>query len=161
MAREAGLPLRHADESAIAPTIAPFLTPDVRKYRPMATVVDEGVVRAGAQAFCDALTAGDVDRAMDAFSPELRRNAGEVLALLPMPTTESEIESVERSGAGYNVVLRLAGEANEDRVQTRWKDRDGRATLVEASHLSRTERAVPDATTDEAGDPGSAEDATS
>ena len=107
----------------------------------MATAVDEQVVRQGAQAFCDALASGDVDRALEAFSPELRRNTGEVLALLPLPATDVEIESLERSGAGYNVVLRLAGETNEDRVQTRWKDRDGRPTMVEASHLSRTERA--------------------
>jgi hypothetical protein len=107
----------------------------------MAAAVDEQAVRQGADAFCEALASGDVDRALESFSPELRRNAGEVLALLPLPATEVEIESLERSGAGYNVVLRLAGESNEDRVQTRWKDRDGRPTMVEASHLSRTERA--------------------
>jgi hypothetical protein len=107
----------------------------------MVAAVDEHAVREGADAFCQALAAGDVDRALESFSPELRRNAGEVLALLPLPATEVEIESLERSGAGYNVVLRLAGESNEDRVQTRWKDRDGRPTMVEASHLSRTERA--------------------
>ena len=107
----------------------------------MAAAVDEQVVRQGADAFCQALVAGDVDRALASFSPELRRNAGEVLALLPLPATDVEIESVERSGTGYNVVLRLAGESNEDRIQTRWKDRDGRPTMVEASHLSRTERA--------------------
>jgi hypothetical protein len=37
-------------------------------------------------------------------------------------------------------VLRLAGETAEDLIQTRWKDRDGRPTIVEASHLSRTAR---------------------
>jgi hypothetical protein len=44
-------------------------------------------------------------------------------------------------------VLRLVGEADEVQVQTRWKDRDGAPTLVEASHLSRTER-IAEATTD-------------
>ena len=32
------------------------------------------------------------------------------------------------------------GETDEVELQTRWKDRDGEPTLVEASHLSRTER---------------------
>lgn len=109
----------------------------------MATAVDQDAVLNAAQEFCDSLAAGDVDQAMAAFSPELRRNAGEVLALLPLPATEVAIESLERSGAGFNVVLRLSGESNEDLVQTRWKDRDGRPTLVEASHLSRTEREAP------------------
>ena len=111
----------------------------------MATAMDEPVVREQAQAFCDALAAGDVDRAIEAMSPELRRNVGEVLALLPLPANEVTVESVERGGAGYNVVIRLSGEIDEDLIQTRWKDRDGQATIVEASHLSRTHRAAPEA----------------
>jgi hypothetical protein len=110
----------------------------------MATTVDEPAVREAAQTFGDALAAGDVEQAMECFSQELRRNAGEVLALLPLPANDVGIESLERSGPGYNVVLRLTGETNEDLVQTRWKDRDGRPTIVEVSHLSRTERATPD-----------------
>jgi hypothetical protein len=115
----------------------------------MSTAVDEQAVREAGQAFCDALAAGDVERAMNSFSQELRRNPGEVLALLPLPASEGTIESIERTGAGFNVVLRLTGESNEDLVQTRWKDRDGQPTIVEVSHLSRTERAAP---VDEAGD---------
>ena len=34
----------------------------------------------------------------------------------------------------------MVGESDEVQVQTRWKDRDGSPTLVEASHLSRMER---------------------
>jgi len=109
----------------------------------MTAVLDEPAVRDAGQAFCDALATGDVDRAMDSFSQELRRNPGEVLALLPLPANEAAIESVERNGPGYIVVLRLTGEANEDLVRTRWKDRDGRPTIVEVSHLSRTEREAP------------------
>jgi hypothetical protein len=74
------------------------------------------------------------------MSPELRRNLGEVLALLPLPSNESTVVSVEHGGSGYSVVLRLMGETDEVELQTRWKDRDGEPTLVEASHLSRTER---------------------
>jgi hypothetical protein len=109
----------------------------------MATTVDEPAVREAGQAFCDALTAGDVDRLMESFSQELRRNPGEVLALLPLPASEAAIESLDRNGPGYVVVLRLTGDTNEDLVQTRWKDRDGRPTIVEVSHLSRTERELP------------------
>jgi hypothetical protein len=104
----------------------------------------EDEVRERAQAFGDALVAGDVDRAIQDLSDELRRNVGEVLALLPLPAKEATIESVDHSGSGYNVVLRLVGDTTEDQLQTRWKDRDGRPRIVEASHLSRiaTDEAV-------------------
>jgi len=104
--------------------------------------VDEQAVRDHAQTLCDALIAGDIDRATGDFSNELRRNLGEVLSLLPLPSLEASVDSVEHGGSGFNVVLRLVGESEEVLVQTRWKDRDGRPTVVEASHLSRTERAV-------------------
>ena len=101
--------------------------------------MDEQTVRDHAQAMCDAIVAGNVDRAIEDVSPELRRNLGEVISLFPLPSKEATIESVAQGGSSYVVVLRLVGESDEVQVQTRWKDRDGRPTLVEASHLSRTE----------------------
>ena len=115
--------------------------------------MDEQAVREHAQALCAALVAGDIDRAIGDFSNELRRNLGEVLSLLPLPSSEATVESVEHGGAGFNVVLRIVGETDEVLVQTRWKDRDGRPTVVEASHLSRTVRAA-EAGGDEAGGEG-------
>ena len=116
--------------------------------------MDEQAVRQHAQAMCDAIVAGDVDRAITDFSPELRRNLGEVIGLLPLPSREASIESITQGGSSHVVVLRLVGESEEVQVQTRWKDRDGKPTVVEASHLSRTElaaEAVPvDAEDDEA-----------
>jgi hypothetical protein len=112
--------------------------------------MDEQAVRARAQAMCDALAAGDIDRATGDFSPELRRNLGEVLALMPLPANEVDIESVEHGGSGYNVVIRMAGEVDEVLIQTRWKDRDGEPRVVEASHLSSTPTAPVD---DETGEP--------
>ncbi|MEO7664144.1 MAG: hypothetical protein ABIV26_03395 [Candidatus Limnocylindrales bacterium] len=101
--------------------------------------MDEPTVRQHAQAMADALVAGDVETATADVSEELRRNLGEVIALLPLPATEATVESIEHSGAGYNVILRIVGETDEVQVQTRWKDRDGSPTIVEASHLSRVE----------------------
>ena len=97
--------------------------------------MDPQAVREHAQAHCDALLAGDVDRAAAELSAELRSNLGPLLALLPLPLTEATVESIEKSGSGYNVVLHLVGETDRVRLQTRWKDRDGRPTIVEASHL--------------------------
>ena len=115
--------------------------------------MDEQTVRDHAQAMCDAIVAGNVDRAIEDVSPELRRNLGEVISLFPLPSKEAAIESVAQGGSSYVVVLRLVGESDEVQVQTRWKDRDGRPTLVEASHLSRTELA-PEPTEGEAEDEG-------
>ena len=109
--------------------------------------MDDATVRERAQAMCDAVVAGDVDTATADASPELRRNLGEVIGLFPLPATEASIESITQGGSSFVVVLRLVGESDEVQIQTRWKDRDGTPTLVEASHLSRTERvaeAAPD-----------------
>ena len=108
--------------------------------------MDEQTVRQHAQQMCEAIVAGDVDTAIADASPELRRNLGEVIGLFPLPASEASIESIAQGGSSYVVVLRLVGEADEVQVQTRWKDRDGAPTLVEASHLSRTER-IAEATT--------------
>lgn len=114
--------------------------------------MDEQAVRDRATDLCQALVAGDIDRATQDFSNELRRNLGEVLGLLPLPSSEATIESVDHGGAGYSVVIRLVGETEEVRIQTRWKDRDGRPTVVEASHLSKAARAEPVAEQEAAGD---------
>lgn len=105
--------------------------------------MEEQDVRGRAETLCAALVAGDIERATEDFSKELRQNLGEVLALLPLPSNEATIESIERGGgSGYTVVLRLVGETDEVLIQTRWKERDGRTTIIEASHLSRTETAA-------------------
>jgi hypothetical protein len=122
--------------------------------------MDEQAVRARAQAMCDGLAAGDVERATGDFSPELRRNLGEVLALMPLPANEVVVDSVDHGGSGYNVVIRIAGEVDEVRLQTRWKERDGEPRVVEVSHLSSTTlsaEAIDEATdvvADEPGDDG-------
>jgi hypothetical protein len=91
-------------------------------------------VREHAQAHCEALLAGDIDRAAEDFSEQLRSNMGALISMLPLPLTEATVESVEIAGQGYVCVLRLAGEGQAVSLQTRWKDRDGRPTIVEASH---------------------------
>jgi hypothetical protein len=111
--------------------------------------MDVETVRDRAGAFCEALDAGNVEAATEHMSPELQRNLGEVLALFPLPSNESTVVSAERAGSGFDVVIRLAGEIDEVEVRTRWKDRDGEPTLVEASHLSRTERLQTEAEADE------------
>ncbi len=98
--------------------------------------MDEAAVRERAQALCDALVAGDVDQAITDFSKELRQHLGEVIALLPLPASEATIESIEHSGSGDNVVLRVVGESQEVLIQTRWKERDDKPTIIEASHLT-------------------------
>jgi hypothetical protein len=55
--------------------------------------------------------------------------------MLPLPLTEASIESVETTATGYRAVLRLVGEGGTIHLETRWKDRDGRPTMVEASRV--------------------------
>jgi hypothetical protein len=120
--------------------------------------MEEQDVRERAEALCAALVAGDIERATEDFSKELRGNLGEVLVLLPLPSTEATIDSIERGGSsGFTVVLRLVGETETVLIQTRWKDRDDRTTLIEVSHLSKTETEAPTGGADDDGDSAAGE----
>ena len=98
--------------------------------------MDQQAVRDHVQATCDALLAGDIERAATELSNELRSNMGQFVVLLPLPLTEATIESLEPGGTGWVAILRLVGESDEVRLQTRWKDRDGEPRMVEASHIA-------------------------
>jgi hypothetical protein len=102
----------------------------------------EDEVRERVGAVCDALVAGDVERVIAMLSDELRRNPGEVVAMLPLPALEATVASVEGAsgGAAYVAVLAVTSEAEHIELQTRWKDRNGEPRIVEVSHLSRVER---------------------
>jgi hypothetical protein len=98
--------------------------------------MDEQTVRDHARAHLDALKAGDIGAASQEMSPELQRHLGEFVAMLPLPLSDAAIESVEMTGTGYVTVLRLTGEAGDVRVSARWKERDGRPMVVEASRVT-------------------------
>jgi hypothetical protein len=98
--------------------------------------MDEQSVRDHAQAHIEALRAGDIGAASQEMSPELQRHLGELVAMLPLPLTEAAIESVEMTGTGYVSVLRLSGEGGTVRINARWKERDGRPMIVEASRVT-------------------------
>lgn len=102
--------------------------------------MDEQAVREHADAYCAALVAGDVERAAEELSDELRANLGQLVAMLPMPLTTATVESLERTASGFRTILYLVGETTETRLETRWKNRDDRPVVVEVSHL--TEEAV-------------------
>jgi len=109
--------------------------------------MDESRLRERAEAFCSALVSGDIDRVTEDFSEELRHNLGEVLALFTLPCDSATVEAVERApNSGFTVVLRLVGGGEDVVMETRWKDRAGRPTIIEASHQSRAD--APEATSD-------------
>ncbi|HUQ43776.1 MAG TPA: hypothetical protein VM451_05100 [Candidatus Limnocylindria bacterium] len=111
--------------------------------------MEEQEVREAAQAVGDALVAGNVDGAIEYLSEELKRNLGEVVALLPLPATEATISSIERATSAFVVIVKVVGETSDVELQTRWKDRDGEPRIVEVSHLSQVERELPEAGADE------------
>ena len=61
--------------------------------------MDPLAVRERAQAYCDALIDGDIERAAEELSRELRSNLGSLVAILPLPLTGATVESVEVGGA--------------------------------------------------------------
>ncbi|MEX0710658.1 MAG: hypothetical protein WD116_05575 [Chloroflexota bacterium] len=110
--------------------------------------MDEHAVREHAEAYCNALLASDIGRSAEEMSKELRANLGSIVGMLPLPLTEASIESIESTPTGYKAAIRLVGEHDTIRLETRWKDRDGRPTMVEASHIPQ-KPVEPDPETDE------------
>lgn len=113
--------------------------------------MDEQIVRERAEAFRQALLAGDIGLASHDMSPELQRNLGPVVAMLPLPLSEAALELVEMTGTGYRAVLSLVGESGDTRLETRWKEREGQPTMVEASHLP--DEPMPEAPTSDSAEP--------
>ena len=99
----------------------------------------EEEVRERAAAICAALVSGDIGHVVDALSDELRRNPGEVVAMLPLPAVAASLARLEGSGGGaaYVAVLDVTSETEHLELQTRWKDRNGEPRIVEVSHISR------------------------
>jgi len=79
--------------------------------------------------------AGDIGKAAEEMSKELRSNFGSVVGMLPLPLTGATVESVEMTMHGYRAVLHLVGDVDTIRLETRWKVRGGRPTIVEASRV--------------------------
>ncbi len=48
------------------------------------------------------------------------------------------------TGTGYLAVLHLVGDEGAIRLETRWKERDGQPTIVEASHQPEAPPPMPD-----------------
>ncbi len=85
-----------------------------------------------------------MDLAVEDYSEQLRANLGQLIAQLPLPLTAATVASIEATTTGYAAVLELVGESQTVLMQTRWKDRDGRPTIVEASHVVEEQAQPPD-----------------
>lgn len=107
--------------------------------------MEEQNVRARAEAWCDALIAGDMELAAQDLSDQLSANLGELVAMLPMPLTSATVESLARTASGFLAVLHLVGETSETRLETRWKERDDRPVIVEVSHQAEPAAGSTDA----------------
>ena len=66
----------------------------------MLPAMDEQAVRERAQACLDALLAGNVEEATEAFSESLRNNLGPIMAQLPLPLSEASVEWSRRRQTG-------------------------------------------------------------
>lgn len=102
----------------------------------------EEEVRERTASICAALVAGDVGQVVEALSDELKRNPGEVVAMLPLPAVSADLMRLEGSGGGaaYVALLDVTSETEQLELQVRWKDRNGEPRIVEVSHVSRRAR---------------------
>jgi hypothetical protein len=98
----------------------------------------EQAVREHAVAYCEALLAGDIERAAQEMSNELRANLGQVVAKLPMPCTEATalplscfVRLAVHADNGADVVVREVAKRLADELARLGRHRHGGILGVE------------------------------
>jgi hypothetical protein len=93
--------------------------------------MDEGDVRAHAQAHAEAVVAGDLSSAGRDLGEEARPKAPAIMRRLPTPLERVLVTSVESGDDDCAVLIRYEGGGREATVRTLWADRGGRPRIVD------------------------------
>ena len=73
----------------------------------------------------EAIVAGNMDRAIEDFSEELRPHVGSLATQLPQDIYAADVLSVKEGPKGYVVQIRYSGKGTPLTVETIWEDRAG------------------------------------
>lgn len=93
--------------------------------------MDEGKVRAEAEAHANATVAGDLRTAGSALTKEGAANAGAVMSRLPNSLDSAEILDVSAEDDEWVARIAYRGEGREVVVASRWAEREGRPKIIE------------------------------
>lgn len=94
--------------------------------------MDESTVKQHADAHGQAMAGGDLNRAAQDLTDEVRAAIGPVMKALPRPITGAEVGDVTVDGGEYVVIINYAGVDSTTAVESRWADVDGTPMIVSA-----------------------------
>lgn len=80
-----------------------------------------------------AVVRGDMDAVVSDIAPELHPHVQEVAAVLPQPTTDARVLSVDVRDDYAICDIQYANDEQSVTLRSRWQERDGRPLIVEVA----------------------------
>jgi hypothetical protein len=97
--------------------------------------MDEQKTRSHVQEHADAVVRGDMDAVIADFAAELRPQVPQIAQSLPQPVTAAEVLSVEVGDPESVAEIRYTGESGNVTIRSRWREVDGRPSIVAGEPL--------------------------
>jgi hypothetical protein len=92
--------------------------------------MDETRTRSQVQDHADAVLRGDMEAATADFAVELRPQVPQIAQSLPLPVTSADVLKVEVGDEESVAEIRYTGDSGQVTIRTRWRDIDGRPSIV-------------------------------
>lgn len=92
--------------------------------------MDEETTRRCVHDHADAVVRGDMDHVTADFSPDLRPQVPQIAQSLPHPVTSAEVRSLQVGDEESVAEIFYAGESGGVTIRSRWRDIDGRPSIV-------------------------------
>jgi hypothetical protein len=93
--------------------------------------MDEVPTRRQAEAHAKAVVEGDEDAVTNDFIPDMRGRVSDIVAQLPVPTTNAEVKSVDIEDDRAAVVIEYSNDQKSVRFRSFWEERHGRPMIVD------------------------------
>lgn len=97
--------------------------------------MDEQKTRSHVQDHADAVVRGDMDAVIADFAEELRPQVPQIAQSLPQPVTAAEVLSVEVGDPESVAEIRYTGESRNVTIRSRWREVNGRPSIVAGEPL--------------------------
>jgi hypothetical protein len=94
--------------------------------------MDEAKTKDHIHSHADAVERGDFDAVIADFTEELRAQAPQIAQTLPQPVTEATVKKIDFGNDEAVALIHYAGNVSEITIRSRWREVDGRPTIVEA-----------------------------
>jgi hypothetical protein len=97
--------------------------------------MDQTAMEQNAEQHANAVVRGDMQAVAADLAPALRPSLPEIGKLLPSPTTDANVMSVDAKDDHCMVEIKYTGADKSITVRSRWEDVDGQSFIVEAAPI--------------------------